>query len=105
MQIKTITVSYEYRQNLGDYSSVNPKITVTADLEEGDDPDIIQLRLLDEARGLVQNEIDNALEVNNQPAKFSPEPRYDLIEAGEFLAILPAGMQFPIEGYRYHKKW
>ena len=38
-QIKTVSVMYERKINLGDFNSANVGITVWADIEQGDDLD------------------------------------------------------------------
>lgn len=37
MQLKTISVTYERKLNMGDYNSVHSGVSLWADLEEGDD--------------------------------------------------------------------
>lgn len=60
-QIKTITIEYTYTYNLGNYSSVKPAMTITAELAEGDDREQVALDLRNQARYEVQTEIDLAL--------------------------------------------
>lgn len=59
--IKTITIEYGYTFNLGNYSSVRPACTLTAELAEGDNPQIITAYLRNEARLNVEDEIDTLL--------------------------------------------
>lgn len=39
MQVKTVSVTYERKQNLGDYSSATVACTIWADVEPADDLD------------------------------------------------------------------
>lgn len=79
MQIKTVTVSYNRTHSLGNYSNVRPGISLTAELEEGDDPEAAKAALLYDARAFVEEMIDQALEAEGEHAKFSREPRYQVI--------------------------
>ena len=76
MNITSITVSYNRTQNLENYSNVRPGLTLTAELDEFDDPDDIRQQLLCQARGFVEEACDQALEAEGQAAKFSNEPRF-----------------------------
>jgi hypothetical protein len=75
----TITVSYGRTQSLEQYNNVRPSITLGAELETGDDPEAVRTQLLAEARAVVEEEIDRAIEASGQAARFSTEPRYRLI--------------------------
>lgn len=69
-QIKQITVEYAYTFNLGNYSNVKPTVTLTAELSEGDDPELVILDLQKQARLAVQEEIDATLIANGRLAQF-----------------------------------
>lgn len=79
MQIKTITVRYGRTQSLESYSNVRPEITLSAELGDGDDPETAWHALLTEARVFVEEAIDQAIEQDGRAAKFSREPRYQVI--------------------------
>lgn len=79
MRLTTITVSYGQTQSLPEYSNVKPSMTLSAELGEGDDPEAIKAALLAEARAFVQAAIDDALEINEQPARYSAEPRFRIL--------------------------
>lgn len=83
MQITEITVSYGRTQSLEAYCNVRPSVTLKATLDEGDDPEAARRALLDEARALVHEEVDQALEDDGKAAKYSPEPRYRLYISDE----------------------
>lgn len=68
--IKQITIEYGYTFNLGNYSSVRPVVTLTADLAEGDEPDLVVLDLQEQARLAVEDEIDAALTLQGKPPYF-----------------------------------
>lgn len=57
MIIKTISVTYGRKHNLGDFSSANASITLWADLEEGDSEEAATLALREMARNNVMNEL------------------------------------------------
>jgi hypothetical protein len=78
MQRTRITVTYQRTHNLGNYSNVRPSITIEAIPDEGEDVEAIKAALMAEARAFIHDVIDEALEGEGQPAKFSDEPRYRL---------------------------
>lgn len=83
MKITEITVSYGRTQSLESYRNVRPSITLRATLDEGEDPDAVRAQLLAEAKAAVHEEIDLALEDDDQPARYSREPRYRCIVTRE----------------------
>jgi hypothetical protein len=102
MQITQITVSYGETQSLPEYSNVKPSITLTAVLNDGEDTVTIEAELWQHAKTAVREQIDLALEVNNIPAKYSTDPRFqvlktrsvsyydrDKIELPKLVAIIP----------------
>ncbi len=56
VKVSTISVSYQRKFNLGDYNSLGLEATIWADLEEGDDPQAVMLRLQDQVRESVKRE-------------------------------------------------
>jgi hypothetical protein len=112
VKITTITARYGRTQSLRDYCNARPEITLNAELEAGDDPDEAKAQLMTEARRLVEAECDDALERDDQPAKFDPAPRYTVIRSRikrwygsneptiepPVIAVIPAGTPVP-EGY------
>lgn len=79
MNITQITVSYGETQSLPEYSNVKPNITITATLDEGDDEIAIEAALWQHAKAAVHAQIDAALEANGKPAKYSTEPRFQVL--------------------------
>lgn len=79
MKLTQITVSYGVTQSLPEYSNVKPQATFTATLDDGDDPYEVESQLWDLARHAVHTQVDNALEANDRPAKYSTEPRYQVM--------------------------
>ena len=79
MERTKITVGYTHTHNLGDYSNARPSIMIEAVLDEGDDPEVVKAALHSEAVAYVHEAIDQALEVSNQPARFSSAPRYTVM--------------------------
>lgn len=87
MQITEITVSYGRTQSLEAYCNVRPSITLRATLDEGEDPEAARQQLLAEARAIVYEEVDQALEDDGKAAKYSAEPRYRLYITSEAMWV------------------
>jgi hypothetical protein len=83
MKPTSITVSFGRTQSLSSYSNIKPAITLSADLEDGDDPEACRAALLEQARTFVEEQIDLALEADGTPAKFSSAPRYKVLYVAE----------------------
>jgi hypothetical protein len=93
MKITTVTVGLRKTESLPEYRNVAPSLTLTAEVEPGDDWPQVEQRLKSDVEAHIEAWIDDELEKAGQPAKFSLEPRYDLwhwTSAG-MLIILPAG--------------
>lgn len=112
MNITQITVSYGQTQSLPEYSNVKPNLTLTAVLDEGDDPATVEALLWQHAKESVYAQIDAALEINDRAAKYSSEPRYQVMKTywnqwdhrGEerppqYVIILPNEMSLKDESY------
>jgi len=80
MKITQITVSYGETQSLPEYSNVKPALTLTATLDEGDSPGEVEQLLWNQAKHAVREQIDLALEANGRAAKWSDDPRYQVME-------------------------
>jgi hypothetical protein len=78
MRITTITVRYGRTKSLYEYSNVRPEVTLVAEIDPGDDLDHVTARLLNQAKAIVEEEVDLALERDGQPALFSTDPRYQI---------------------------
>lgn len=95
MIITQVTVSWQQTQSLPEYSNIKPGLTLTAQLQDGDNVDEVVLALRDQARRFVEEHIDEALERNDIPAKFSHDPRFDVYVHGRGtdrkVAIVPSG--------------
>lgn len=80
MKLTQITVSYGETQSLPEYSNVKPSLTLTATLDEGDDPARAEAHLWELAKTSVHEQVDAALEANDRAAKYSTEPRYQVMQ-------------------------
>jgi len=80
MQITQITVSYGETQSLPEYSNVKPSITLTAILNEGELAEEVETELWNMAKESVREQIDLALEGSGKAAKWSDEPRYQVMK-------------------------
>ncbi len=108
MQITEITVSYEATQSLSDYSNVRPGVRLTAVLVGHDDPTAVQQTLLNEARSIVQEEIDDCLIADGKAPRYYDGPRYQVVYNREtrIVAILPnetKPIDLPGPGAWFHK--
>lgn len=79
MKLTQITVSYGMTQSLPEYSNVKPQLTLTATLDEDDTPEAVEAALWAHAKTTVREEIDRTLEACGQAAKWSEEPRYQVM--------------------------
>lgn len=61
MQIKTVSVQYERKQNLGDYSSATAACSLWADVDEADDLDACMHALWEMAKTNVKAQITAAV--------------------------------------------
>lgn len=57
MQIKTVSITYDRKQNLGDFSSANVGCTLWADVTEEDDLDACLKALWDMAKNNVRTQL------------------------------------------------
>lgn len=79
MKLTQITVSYGETQSLPEYSNVKPSITLAATLDDGDDSAAVEAELWGLAKAAVHEQIDLALESCGKAAKYSTEPRYQVM--------------------------
>lgn len=79
MIITQISVSYGETQSLPDYCNVKPGITLTAFVEAGESAEAVEAALWKFAKEAVQTQIDSALEDHGLPARYSTEPRYQIV--------------------------
>lgn len=79
MHITQITVSYGETQSLPEYSNVKPNLTITATLDAGDSPGEVEQLLWNQAKTAVREQIDLALESSGKAAKYSTDPRYQVM--------------------------
>jgi len=91
MNIIEITVSYEATQSLSNYSNVRPGMRITATLGENDDYVIARQSLLDEARAVVESEIDRCLIADDKAPRYYTGPRFQLLVNRQMslIVILP----------------
>lgn len=112
MKITQITVSYGETQSLPEYSNVKPNLTLTATLDESDDPTEAEALMWQHAKLHVHEQIDAALEANGKPAKYSTEPRYQVLytywndwehrgetKPPQYVIIAPDAMKLDRYGY------
>lgn len=97
MQITQVTVSYSELVSLGDYCNAKPQISMTATVEEGENPAEVRKQLNDMVKRYVHSEIDVALEANGQAPKYYSGPRYLTKESDKrrFVVVAPVGTDWP----------
>jgi hypothetical protein len=112
MKLLTITVSYGATQSLPEYSNVKPSITLTAQLDPDDDPNEVEQLLWRHAKISVHEEIDRTLELCDRAARYSDEPRYQVLRTywnewehrgetkpPEYIVIVPNGVSLDRKVY------
>jgi hypothetical protein len=95
MKITEIHVGFEETCSLPDYSNVRPSVRYSANLEEGDDPDQVRQTLFEKARGIVRQEVDEALVRNGRPPKYYDGKKGDCLINRQMQAILVIDNIFP----------
>lgn len=112
MQITEITASWSETASLGNYSNVRPSLTLKATIGPDENPVEVEGALLAIVRQQVQEQVDQALERDGQPAKYSQEPRYDILSARwqvgqeqqtKILIIVPHREPSTIAGVRFYR--
>jgi len=68
MKIRTISVTYERKINLGDYNSAHIGLTLWADLDEGDSHDECVTALQRQARNYAKGEYQRLANPDRVPA-------------------------------------
>lgn len=91
MTITQLTVSFKRTQSLPGYCNVSSGLTVTAEVPADEDHLVVEQRLHSELEQTINDWIDAALEQAGQPARFSADPRYDLLwwRSAELALIVP----------------
>lgn len=87
MKITTITVGYKETCSLPEYSNVAPSVSLTAELN-GEDADTAYEALMTEARHLVQEQINNALEEHGRRPKYWGGVRYQVLRHDRYGVVL-----------------
>jgi hypothetical protein len=105
-RVVNVTVSLKRTQSLPNYSNIAPEVSYEIELAPGDNPGAVTDIYYLAAETFVEGKIDEALELNNQPALYSREPRFDLvgirIGRERFGIILPSMTEPPRELYTYN---
>lgn len=92
MHVKTITIGYGRTHSLPSYANVKPSLSLTADLDAGEDLHLVIATLEGQAIAHVHGRIDNELERAGYSPVFDKSPRYSLWKwhQREALVVLPA---------------
>lgn len=70
MKVTQITVSYSRTESLQDYCNVKPGITLTADVHEGENLDVVKAELFSFAKATIHAQVDTAREQADLSPKF-----------------------------------
>ena len=103
MRITRIVLNFTETCNLGDYSNTKPSLELMADLEPGDDVQVVISQLSDIAKGSLRPKIDEELGLMGRPPKYYDGPLFDVIEGNEdfpYVAIVPNKLTYDFSGYR-----
>lgn len=97
MKIRTIKLGLSRNYNLGNYNNVRPSFEMEIEVEESDDLDRIISKTWELVQHEVHNEIDNALEEDGKPARFSEAERCDsyICNHRKMIVVVPQGGTAP----------
>lgn len=97
MHVTEVTASWSETCSLGNYSNVRPSLTLKATIgPEEEDAQLAIWALTETCKRHVQEQVDQALEAEGEPAKYSSEPRFDVHTANytpRMVVIVPAGTE------------
>lgn len=68
MKVKTVSITYERKINLGDYNSATIGLTLWADVDEDEDHDLVVRELQRQARELARDECKRLIKPDRVPA-------------------------------------
>lgn len=81
MNITTVTVGWQETVSLPEYNNVRPSVSLTATVEEHENPAEVLDSLLDSAKRIVRQEVDHALEMHGQSPKYYEGTRYQAVKS------------------------
>lgn len=99
MKITEVTVSYGETQTLSGHCNVKSSITLTATVEEGESPYEVTQALLINAKEMVHQEVDQALENDGQSPRYYTGPLYNVLisQSRQVICIAPANLNAPVD--------
>lgn len=97
MRIRSITIGYGRTHSLPNYGNVKPSITLTADIDDGENWDLASKILNEIAETHVHNIIDDALEHAGESPRFYRGPLYQVVRWVECNAVIILPMHLPTE--------
>ncbi len=106
MGTTSFTVGWSETVSIGSYSNTKPTRSRTVTV--GPDEDAVALEAWHAAdiKRMVQEEVDQALEQVGQPAKYSPDPRFDIIierwSRHSHILIVPSGTRPIVAGLKLY---
>lgn len=100
IQITSVQVHFTWTWNMGDYSNIKPGVTLTASVEDGQDPAEIAAALGRMARTFVAGQIDETLEAEGRRPYFYQGPRFTVAvhPKDKLAALLPSELVSNLHG-------
>ncbi len=101
MQIVSIEVSYKEVCSLPGYSNVAIEQSLAVVVEQGEDAATAREQAFTNVKTFVQEQIDQTLEDNGQPPKYSTDPRFMVLQSASShaVALIPVGKDRPPSEY------
>lgn len=108
MQITQVTVSYARTESLSNYCNIKPGITLTATLQERDDPSVVEEELMETAQNTVHDLIDTAREADGLSPKYYRGKLHRVYrnEDRRCIVVVPNNTPFEREdNWKYRDHW
>lgn len=106
MGVTSITVGWTETVSLGNYNNAKPTLTRTVAIGPGEDAAVLEAWHRADVKRIVQEEVDQALEQVGQPAKYSTDPRFDIIierwSRHTHILIVPSGTRPKVAGLKLY---
>ncbi len=106
MGTTSFTVGWSETVSIGSYSNSKPTRSRTVTVGPGEDAAVLEAWHAADIKRIVQEEVDQALEQVGQPAKYSPDPRFDIIierwSRHTHILIVPSGTRPKVAGLKLY---